>query len=120
MKRALWILWFVLSYAVCVFLWWKVAPQLGQLGQTIYEGGPLVSILIWLVILVVTVVLERIWSLKKAQGRGNMIKFLVEVKKKLHTGDIDGAVAACDKQRGSAPTCSVPACSATSRPAKRT
>lgn len=102
MKRALWILWFVLSYAVCVFLWWKVAPQLGQLGQTIYEGGPLVSILIWLVILVVTVVLERIWSLKKAQGRGNMIKFLVEVKKKLHTGDIDGAVAACDKQRGSA------------------
>jgi biopolymer transport protein ExbB len=102
LKRLLWILWFLASYGVCFFLWWKVAPTLGDLGQTVYEGGPLVSILIWLVILVFTVVLERMWSLKKAQGRGNMIRFLVEVKKKLHTGDIDGAIAACDKQRGSA------------------
>ena len=59
MKRALWILWFAVSYGVCFFLWWKVAPQLGQLGQTVYEGGPLVSILVFLCILVVTFVLER-------------------------------------------------------------
>jgi biopolymer transport protein ExbB len=102
LKRAIWILYFLVSYGVCFFLWWKVAPTLGPLGQTVYEGGPLVSILIWLVILVATVVLERIWSLRKAQGRGNMIKFLVEVKKRLHAGDLDGAIAACDKQRGSA------------------
>jgi biopolymer transport protein ExbB len=101
-KRVLWILWFAISYGVCFWLWWKVAPQLGPLGQTVYEGGPLVSILVFLCILVVTFVLERMWSLKKAQGRGNMIRFLVQVKKKLHQGDIDGAIAECDKQRGSA------------------
>src|SRR4029079_12739057 len=55
-----------------------------------------------LIILQTAFIIERIWSLKKAQGRGPMASFLNEVSKRLHTGDIDGAIKACATQRGSA------------------
>lgn len=102
LKRYLWIAYFVVSFGVCYYLWSEVVPTLGPLGKTVHEGGPLVSLLIFLCVLVITFVLERSFSLKKAQGRGNLVHFLVEVKKNLHKGDIDAAIAACDKQRGSA------------------
>jgi biopolymer transport protein ExbB len=73
-----------------------------QLPENIKKGGYLVVLLIFLIILVVTFVLERTFSLKKAQGRGSMVSFLVDVKKHLHTGNVEAAIAACDKQRGSA------------------
>jgi biopolymer transport protein ExbB len=73
-----------------------------MLPDYIKKGGPLVAILIFLLMMVLTFVLERTFSLRKAQGRGNLVNFLIEVKKKLSSGDIDGAIAACDKQRGSA------------------
>ena len=67
-----------------------------------YEAGPIVAILMMLVILVIAFVIERLWSLRKAQGTGPLPTFLVEVRKKLHSNDIDGAIEACSKQRGSA------------------
>ena len=102
LKQALWIGYFALSIGTCYYLWDQVIPEFGSLGETVKEGGPLVVILMFLCILVVTFVLERAWTLKNAQGKGNLIKFIVEVKKRLHQGDIDGAIEACNKQRGSA------------------
>jgi biopolymer transport protein ExbB len=58
--------------------------------------------LILLTILQTTFILERIWSLRKARGRGPLPAFLNEVRKRLHTGDVDGAIRACAAQRGSA------------------
>src|SRR4029079_9462479 len=55
-----------------------------------------------LIILQTAFIIERIWSLKKAQGRGPMAAFLNEVSKRLHTGDIEGAIKLCAQQRGSA------------------
>jgi biopolymer transport protein ExbB len=73
-----------------------------QLPDYIKKGGYLVAILIFLLMMVLTFVLERTFSLRKARGRGNLVNFLIEVRQKLHQGDLDGAIAACDKQRGSA------------------
>ena len=49
-----------------------------------------------------TFILERVWSLRKAQGRGSLPDFLNTVRKRLHSGDVDGAIKACAAQRGSA------------------
>lgn len=95
LKRLLWPIYFIGTYAVCVYIYL-------QLPKYIRDGGPLVTLLIFLSILVITFVIERMFSLKKAQGRGNLVNFLIEVKKQLRNGDVDAAIAACDKQRGSA------------------
>jgi len=92
---------FVLAAAVSFALWWYM-PMIGEFGDQIKKGGPLVAVLIMLVILVTAYIIERTWSLKKAQGTGPLPAFLVNVRKRLHTGDIQGAIEACNKQRGSA------------------
>ena len=95
MKRLLWPAYFLVALAVAYFIYTR-------LPDYIQKGGPLVAILIFLLMMVLTFVLERTFSLRKAQGRGNLVNFLIEVKRKLDEGDLDGAIAACDKQRGSA------------------
>jgi biopolymer transport protein ExbB len=92
---------FVLAAAVSFALWWYM-PLLGEFGAMIKEGGPLVASLIMLCILVTAYIIERTWSLKKAQGTGPLPSFLVNVRKRLHNGDIQGAIEACNKQKGSA------------------
>jgi biopolymer transport protein ExbB len=92
---------FALSAIISVAIWWNL-PQLGEFGNQMKQGGPLVAGLIMLVILQTSFIIERIWSLRKARGRGSLPDFLVDVRKKLHQGDVEGAIASCAKQRGSA------------------
>jgi biopolymer transport protein ExbB len=92
---------FVLAVAISITLWWNL-PALGPVGEQMKQGGYLVAALILLVILQTTFIIERIWSLKKAQGRGPLPEFLGNVRKRLHSGDIAGAVKLCAQQRGSA------------------
>ncbi len=92
---------FTLALAVSVAIWWNL-PAIGPIGEQMKQGGPLVSLLIMLLILETAFVIERIWSLKKAQGTGSMPEFLNNVRKKLHEGDVDGAIQLCGQQRGSA------------------
>jgi len=70
------------------------------MGQA-YTGGPIVPILITLSIMVVTFVVERWLSLRKAAGRGSLPTFLKNVQRSLAAGDIAAAIQACDQQRGS-------------------
>ncbi|MCA0270096.1 MAG: MotA/TolQ/ExbB proton channel family protein [Bacteroidetes bacterium] len=65
------------------------------------EGGPLVIALIALLLLSLALVVERILSLKKAQGKESLSVFLRKVQQAVSAGDVDGAMALCDKQRGS-------------------
>jgi biopolymer transport protein ExbB len=92
---------FVLAAAIAITLWINL-PALGDLGKQMKQGGPLVAGLIMLLILETAFILERIWSLRKAQGRGSLPDFLNTVRKRLHTNDVDGAIKACAAQRGSA------------------
>ena len=72
-----------------------------MMPQYIKDGGPLVIGLIAMTIMVVTFMFERIFSLRKAQGRGSLAVFLKNVTQDINKGNIEGAIAACDKQRGS-------------------
>lgn len=92
---------FVLAAVFSFLLWWNL-PIIGEVGKNIQQGGPLVAGLILLLILQTSFILERIWSLRKARGRGPLPDFLGGVRRRLHTGDVDGAVKLCSQQRGSA------------------
>lgn len=92
---------FIAALAISITLWWNL-PLLGEVGSQMKEGGPLVAGLILLIILQTAFIFERIWSLKKAAGRGSLPEFLNNVRKRLHAGDIVGAIEACARQRGSA------------------
>lgn len=71
------------------------------LPQFIKDGGPLVIALVSLSIMVLTYVVERLLSLKKAGGRGPLPKFLKTLVGNLNSNDIAAAIATCDAQRGS-------------------
>lgn len=101
MRRFIVPLAFIGAAAVAVLLWWNL-PMLGEVGDNMKKGGPLVAALIMLAILQVSFIIERTWSLRKAQGRGPLPAFLVAVRKRLHQGDIEGAIKLCAQQRGSA------------------
>ena len=67
----------------------------------VYLGGPIVVVLMALSIMVITFTIERQLSLSKAKGRGPIEPFLKKLQTSLLDGNIDEAIAECDKQRGS-------------------
>jgi len=69
---------------------------------TVYTGGIVVPILITLTLMDLTLVFERLFSLRKANGRSSITSFLKTVQSQLMAGKIDDAIKACDAQRGSA------------------
>lgn len=77
----------------------KTVPA--NLIGAIYLGGPVVIVLMALSIMVITYTIERQLSLGKARGKGPIEPFLKKVQNLLTEGDIDGAMAECDKQKGS-------------------
>lgn len=76
-------------------------PKPESILGTIYTGGPLVAVLMSLVIIALTFIVERSFAISKAKGKGNAPKFIKQVISKLESGDLEGAVQDCDKQRGS-------------------
>jgi len=92
---------FALAAGISFAIWYYL-PALGDLGKQMQQGGPLVAALIMLIILLFAFIIERVWSLRKAQGRGSLPDFLNNVRRRLHAGDVEGAIKACAQQRGSA------------------
>lgn len=92
---------FAVAAAISFTIWFYL-PTLGEFGDQMKKGGPLVALLIMLIILLTAFIIERSWSLKKAQGRGPLPYFLTNVRKRLHQGDVEGAIKLCAQQRGSA------------------
>jgi biopolymer transport protein ExbB len=69
---------------------------------TVYTGGIVVPILLMLTLMDITLVFERYFSLRKANGKQSITSFLKGVQTQLMAGKIDDAMKACDAQRGSA------------------
>lgn len=69
---------------------------------TVYTGGIVVPVLITLTLMDLTLIFERLFSLRKANGRQPITTFLKTVQNHLMAGRIDDAIKACDAQRGSA------------------
>lgn len=79
----------------------KKKPKKGSVVGAIYTGGPIVGILMALLIISVTFVFERTFSINKAKGRGDTSIFVKNVLDKLAKEGLDDALKECDKQRGS-------------------
>jgi biopolymer transport protein ExbB len=75
-------------------------PLPGNYMGTIYKGGFIVPILLTLFFTVIVFVIERFITLSKARGAGNIDAFVRGIKIALDKGDNNGALAACDKQKG--------------------
>jgi len=63
-------------------------------------GGPLVPILITFSILLFTFIVERLITLKRAGGRGDMSHFTRNLKRALDAHSIPDAITVCKKQGG--------------------
>ncbi len=66
-----------------------------------YQGGIIVPILIGCLLTVLTFVIERLLTVNKAAGAGNIAEFIRKVQFHLANKDVDKAIAECDKQKGS-------------------
>jgi len=66
-----------------------------------YEGGIIVPILIGCLLIVTSFVIERLLTITKANGTGNIAEFVRSVQFHLANKEVDKALAACDKQKGS-------------------
>lgn len=104
--------------ALCVFVGWLIWSQvmgdpsnfaggdiekghpLNTLGQ-VYKGGFIVPVLLGMLLMVIVFSFERFFVIAKAAGKGNLDKFMQTVQVSIKSGDIDGAIATCDKQQGS-------------------
>ena len=84
----------IISMAVGIFIWSQLLPDF------LREGGPLVSFLIALLIMCIAFILERMFTLNKAKGKASVQSFFKNVISMLQQDDFEGALAACDKQRG--------------------
>jgi len=66
-----------------------------------YEGGIIVPILIASLLTVAVFVVERLLTISKATGSGNIAEFVRKVQYHLANKNVDQAIAECDKQKGS-------------------
>ena len=79
----------------------KVTPLEGNYQGVIYHGGFVVPFLMTMFMTVVAFSIERFLTIRKASGNGNLADFLKVLKTNLNSGNIDAAISACDKQKGS-------------------
>jgi len=76
-------------------------PLPGNYFGMVYKGGYVVPVLMGLFLMVVVFSFERYFVINKAAGKGNVDAFVKKVQSLLSAGNIDSAIAECDKQEGS-------------------
>lgn len=74
------------------------------LPDFVRASGPLVGVLIFIFILLVTYIIERFFTLSRAKGKTSMNEFMRKYMKPLADKDFDQAMAVCDAQGGTAAT----------------
>jgi biopolymer transport protein ExbB len=92
----------LIALAIGMFMFYGVfKPSTDPLLHSIYKGGPLVILLIMIFIMLLVFIIERYKSLYKvAKGNSSVQVFFRKLIVLLQADDFDGALAACDKQRG--------------------
>jgi len=76
-------------------------PHPGNILGMVYKGGFIVPILMGLLLMTIVFSIERFFVISKAGGKGNLEKFVVNVKENVAEGNINDAIEICDNQRGS-------------------
>ena len=76
-------------------------PLPGNYPGMVYKAGVVVPILIGLFLMVWVFSIERFIVINKASGTSNVGTFVRKIQQLLSGGNIDQAIAECDKQKGS-------------------
>jgi biopolymer transport protein ExbB len=76
-------------------------PIAGNYLAMVYKGGQIVPLLITVIIVLLTFTIERALTLRKAKGTGSVNVFVSNLQNFLNNNQLDQAIAACDKQKGS-------------------
>ncbi len=105
--------------ALCIFVGWLIwnfimgnganfeggvntgHPLPGNYLAMVYKGGQIVPVLLGCLLMVIVFSFERFAVISKAGGKGNLDQYMKNVQASIKSGDIDGAIATCDKQQGS-------------------
>ena len=93
----------LISFAISYVVWGIIlaGQPHGTIAYSVYLGGPLVVVLMTIFLMLLAFVGERFISLYKvAKGKSSVQVFFKKLITLLNTDDFDGALAACDKQRG--------------------
>ncbi|MEI6756763.1 MAG: MotA/TolQ/ExbB proton channel family protein [Chlorobium sp.] len=92
----------VVTYAVSFgfYVWMGTTPP-GSMFHAVWKGGPVVSVLMALILMVIAYTVERIIALNKASGKGNIPEFVRSLKLDIDNGYIDQAIAKCDDHQSS-------------------
>lgn len=76
-------------------------PLPGNYFGMVYKGGYVVPVLMGLFLMVIVFSFERFFVISKASGKGNIDAFVKKIQGFIGAGNIDSAIAECDKQEGS-------------------
>jgi biopolymer transport protein ExbB len=75
-------------------------PLPGNYLAMVYKGGYVVPVLMGLFLMSVVFSIERLFVINKAAGKGNVETFVRKVQNQITAGNINEAIAECDKQQG--------------------
>jgi biopolymer transport protein ExbB len=73
----------------------------GNYLAIVHKGGFIVPILMSFFLMVITFSIERFITIQQAYGNGSLDNFVRKIKSYLNTNDVNGAIAACEEQKGS-------------------
>ncbi|QMU27006.1 MotA/TolQ/ExbB proton channel family protein [Adhaeribacter radiodurans] len=76
-------------------------PLPGNYLGVVYKGGVIVPMLISLNLMVLVFAIERFLTINKARGSKGIEQFVRTIRQRLNVNDVNGALAACDAQKGS-------------------
>jgi biopolymer transport protein ExbB len=76
-------------------------PKKGNWYGVVYKGGPIVFILMAIVLIIITVTIERLFTIIRAMGRGGLTKFVSKLQYMIKNGQVNEAIAECNRQKGS-------------------
>lgn len=76
-------------------------PLPGNYLGIVYKGGFIVPFLMGFLLIVITVSIERFFTISKATGTSSVEGFVKKVQDQLSANDINGAIASSDAQKGS-------------------
>jgi len=76
-------------------------PKQGNYLGIVYKGGWVVTVLMTCLITVIVFSIERMITITRAKGRGNIASFVKRVQQHLTANNLSAAKQECDRQRGS-------------------
>src|ERR1700692_3730591 len=78
-----------------------VEKGIPDLLGTVHRGGIIVPLIMTYLLTVIIFSIERFVVIGKASGSGSVDGFVRKIQGHLNAGNIDAAIAECDKQKGS-------------------